>query len=134
MIDPRETWKEMFWRVSEFKPPPLVERDSLPADLVEKPTLLNKALTMLNSGYIQEREKKPNPVDLAEPLDKDKKSAEIELRSDFDIHIQQRPEQEPAALSKSPNGIYMDSKSKEEEVPVNKFLQDLENKKENFEI
>lgn len=25
VIDPRESWSDMFWRVSEFKPPPLVD-------------------------------------------------------------------------------------------------------------
>ena len=29
VIDPNETWGEMFWRVSEFKPPPLVKLETI---------------------------------------------------------------------------------------------------------
>jgi hypothetical protein len=30
VIDPRESWKDWFWRNVEFQNPPLVERESLP--------------------------------------------------------------------------------------------------------
>ena len=33
VIDPRENWKKWFYRVANFKDPPLVERDELPENL-----------------------------------------------------------------------------------------------------
>lgn len=60
VIDPRESWGEFFWRVSEFKSPPLVERSSLPPELQHQNTLYNKLTTALNASYIHTHEKPSN--------------------------------------------------------------------------
>lgn len=57
MIDPRESWGEMIKRVAEFKPPPLVERDELPEEY-KKPTVLQKARTLMNNSEITRYKKK----------------------------------------------------------------------------
>ena len=49
VVDPRESWGEMFWRVSEFRPPPLVERSSLPPELQTKNTVYDKLSKMINN-------------------------------------------------------------------------------------
>lgn len=58
VVDPRESWGEMFWRVSEFRPPPLVERSALPPELQTKKTLYDKFSKMVNNKYIEQHERK----------------------------------------------------------------------------
>lgn len=58
VVDPRESWGEMFWRVSEFRPPPLVERSTLPPELQTKNTVYDKLSKMINNKYIEKHERK----------------------------------------------------------------------------
>jgi ankyrin repeat protein len=48
VIDPRETWTDFFKRVSNFDPPPLVERASLPNELQPQNRVLGKIRELIN--------------------------------------------------------------------------------------
>jgi hypothetical protein len=48
----------MFLRVSEFKPPPLVERSALPPELQNKKTVYDKFSNMIHNKYIEKHERK----------------------------------------------------------------------------
>ena len=49
VIDPRESWGQWVKRVSEFKEPPLVERDELPEELQPQNRKMGKIHHFLNS-------------------------------------------------------------------------------------
>jgi len=78
VIDPRETWTEFAKRIIEFEEPPLVERDSLPAELRPENRALGRLRSYFNglSPYPEEDVARP---DVAEEHVKDSGHVEVDI-------------------------------------------------------